>query len=196
MLLNINTLNTPTPRESHVLSLIRRHGPLSRRELHDRTGLRPNTVGEIAGAMLARGLLREGESESVGVGRPRQMLEIDSSRLNVVGIAFEPGRVSAAQLNLHGQRIGDIRERAVEDPEHLVAAACEMVREFASARTLGIGLSILCSLVTACLLGLSMPSLLHALRLDPKVAAGPITLALTDVCTLLFYFNIGKLFLR
>jgi len=54
-------------------------------------------------------------------------------------------------------------------------------------------MSILCSLVTACLLGLSMPSLLHALRLDPKVAAGPVTLALTDVCTLLFYFNIGAI---
>ena len=58
----------------------------------------------------------------------------------------------------------------------------------------GIGLSIVFSLVTACVLGLSMPSLLHALRLDPKVAAGPITLALTDICTLLFYFNFGALF--
>jgi magnesium transporter len=54
-----------------------------------------------------------------------------------------------------------------------------------------IGLSIACSLVTSCLLGLSMPSLLHALRLDPKVAAGPITLALTDISALLFYFKIG-----
>jgi magnesium transporter len=59
----------------------------------------------------------------------------------------------------------------------------------------GIGLSILCSLMAACLLGLSIPSLLHALRLDPKLAAGPITLALTDICTLLFYFNIGAILL-
>jgi len=57
----------------------------------------------------------------------------------------------------------------------------------------GIGLSIVCSLVTACLTGLSIPSLLHALQLDPKVAAGPITLAVTDILTLLFYFNIGAL---
>jgi len=74
----------------------------------------------------------------------------------------------------------------------LVAAVVWCWHRDASA-ALGIGCSIVCSLVTACLLGLSMPSLLHALRLDPKVAAGPITLALTDICTLLFYFTIGAL---
>ena len=54
-----------------------------------------------------------------------------------------------------------------------------------------IGSSILASLLTACLLGLSIPSLLHALRLDPKIAAGPLTLALTDLATLLLYLSIA-----
>ncbi|MEO5717119.1 MAG: magnesium transporter [Chthoniobacterales bacterium] len=58
-----------------------------------------------------------------------------------------------------------------------------------------IGGSILASLTMACLLGLSIPSLLHALRLDPKIAAGPLTLALTDISTLLFYFSIARLVL-
>jgi hypothetical protein len=40
--------------------------------------------------------------------------------------------------------------------------------------------SIGLSLVTACLFGLSIPSLLHSLKLDPKIAAGPVTLAITD----------------
>jgi magnesium transporter len=56
-----------------------------------------------------------------------------------------------------------------------------------------IGASILCSLVIACLLGLSIPSILHALRLDPKIAAGPLTLALADILTLLFYLSIASL---
>lgn len=51
-----------------------------------------------------------------------------------------------------------------------------------------IGGSIVLSLCSACLLGLTVPSLLHALKLDPKIAAGPVTLALADVCTILFYF--------
>jgi magnesium transporter len=57
---------------------------------------------------------------------------------------------------------------------------------------IAIGGSILCSLVMACLLGLSIPSLLHALRLDPKIAAGPLTLALADLLTLLFYLSIAS----
>ncbi|MBM3858633.1 MAG: magnesium transporter [Verrucomicrobia bacterium] len=52
-----------------------------------------------------------------------------------------------------------------------------------------IGGSILLSLCSACLLGLSVPALLHARRLDPKIAAGPVTLALADIFTLLFYFT-------
>ena len=59
-----------------------------------------------------------------------------------------------------------------------------------------IGASILSSLVMACLLGLSIPSILHALRLDPKIAAGPLTLALADLLTLFFYLTIASLLLQ
>jgi magnesium transporter len=54
-----------------------------------------------------------------------------------------------------------------------------------------IGLGIMLSLIIACLLGVTIPALLHAIRLDPKIAAGPMTLALTDIFTLLFYFNLA-----
>jgi aminobenzoyl-glutamate transport protein len=58
-----------------------------------------------------------------------------------------------------------------------------------------IGASIFLSLCMACFLGLTVPTVLHALKLDPKVAAGPVTLALTDIFTLLFYFGLATLFL-
>ena len=54
-----------------------------------------------------------------------------------------------------------------------------------------IGASVLGGIIVACLAGFSVPALLHALRLDPKIAAGPITLAATDVLTLLFYFSLA-----
>lgn len=60
---------------------------------------------------------------------------------------------------------------------------------------LAIGGSIALSLGAACVLGLSVPAALHALRLDPKIAAGPVTLALTDICTLLFYFTLATVVL-
>lgn len=58
-----------------------------------------------------------------------------------------------------------------------------------------IGASILFALCSACFFGLSVPALLHALRLDPKIAAGPVTLAFTDIFTLLFYFSLAALLL-
>jgi magnesium transporter len=54
-----------------------------------------------------------------------------------------------------------------------------------------VGASVAGSVVIACLLGWSVPTLLHALKLDPKIAAGPLTLALTDVLTLLLYFSLA-----
>ena len=58
-----------------------------------------------------------------------------------------------------------------------------------------VGGSIALSLITACLFGLSVPSCLHWLRLDPKIAAGPVTLALADFFALLFYFTTAWLVL-
>jgi magnesium transporter len=59
-----------------------------------------------------------------------------------------------------------------------------------------IGGSIGASLITACLFGLAVPSLLHRWKLDPKIAAGPITLALADFFALTFYFTSAWLVLR
>jgi magnesium transporter len=52
-----------------------------------------------------------------------------------------------------------------------------------------IGGSITVSLVSACVLGLAVPSLLHRFKLDPKIAAGPVTLALADFVALVIYFT-------
>ncbi|MCC7509555.1 MAG: magnesium transporter [Planctomycetes bacterium] len=60
---------------------------------------------------------------------------------------------------------------------------------------LAIGGSILAAITCAALLGLGIPTLLHALKLDPRVAAGPLTLALADLATLAIYFNTGMLLL-
>ncbi|PWU12858.1 MAG: magnesium transporter MgtE [Verrucomicrobia bacterium] len=58
-----------------------------------------------------------------------------------------------------------------------------------------IGASLLLAVCAACFFGLSVPALLHSLRLDPKIASGPVTLALTDILTLLSYFGLAALLL-
>jgi magnesium transporter len=55
--------------------------------------------------------------------------------------------------------------------------------------------AIAASMLTACLLGVVLPTGLRALKADPKIAAGPIVLALTDVATLVFYFSVAAMLL-
>jgi magnesium transporter len=52
-----------------------------------------------------------------------------------------------------------------------------------------IGLSIVLTQLSACFFGLTVPTLLHRFNLDFRIAAGPVTLAITDLFTLLFYFS-------
>jgi magnesium transporter len=60
---------------------------------------------------------------------------------------------------------------------------------------LAIGISIWFAVITACLLGVIIPTLIRKFRVDPKVAAGPIVLAATDIATLVFYFSTANLIL-
>jgi magnesium transporter len=60
---------------------------------------------------------------------------------------------------------------------------------------LAIGLGILFAVITACLLGVIIPTLIRKFHIDPKVAAGPIVLAATDIATILFYFSTANLIL-
>lgn len=60
-----------------------------------------------------------------------------------------------------------------------------------SLAAISIGSSILLNLCAACFFGLSVPTALHALKLDPKIAAGPVTLALTDIFVLVSYFGLA-----
>lgn len=58
-----------------------------------------------------------------------------------------------------------------------------------------IALSVLVVQLIASVVGLSVPAMLHAFKLDPKIAAGPVTLALTDIVTILFYLGLATILL-
>lgn len=55
----------------------------------------------------------------------------------------------------------------------------------------GIAGGVTCAAMT----GVAVPNLLHRLKLNPQVAAGPIVLALTDMLTLSIYLNLARLWL-
>ncbi len=62
---------------------------------------------------------------------------------------------------------------------------------WAGVASITIGASIMLVIFAACLLGLSVPTLLHSLKLDLKIAAGPMTLAMADIFTILIYFGLA-----
>lgn len=61
--------------------------------------------------------------------------------------------------------------------------------------SISIAASMFLTLIISCLTGVIVPSLMHSLKLDPKVASGPIALAVADVFTILIYFNIARILL-
>src|SRR5690554_6565434 len=58
-----------------------------------------------------------------------------------------------------------------------------------------IGGSIILTITVSCLIGLTIPSVLHLLKLDLKLASGPLTLALADLFTIIIYFSVASFIL-
>lgn len=61
---------------------------------------------------------------------------------------------------------------------------------------LSIGVSVMLSMITACLLGVAIPATVRLFRADPKIASGPIVLAMADIATIIFYFSVSAWLLK
>lgn len=55
-----------------------------------------------------------------------------------------------------------------------------------------IGESIAIAMLMACLIGLAVPKMLQRFKLDPRIAAVPVSLALADIFTGAVYLNLAK----
>jgi magnesium transporter len=58
-----------------------------------------------------------------------------------------------------------------------------------------IGISIMSVIIWACLLGLGIPAFFHSIKFDLKIAAGPVTLAVADISTILIYLTLAAILL-
>ncbi len=123
--------------------------------------------------------------------------------MTVVLALGESVSMQAMTITVQRLQLGSFSWKAVMDPlrrEGLVslmlAAGCGSIIGLTAFVWKGggwisfaMGFSLILSILSAGLLGVVIPSLIKAFRIDPKVAAGPVVLACADVCTLLFYFN-------
>jgi predicted NBD/HSP70 family sugar kinase len=129
-------------RQREVVRQLFLEGPLSRFELHQRTGMTPNGVGTVVELLLREGLVRECAPERSSGGRPRVPIDLDPASLHVVGLAISPGRVEAGRIGIKGHLIGSPVSRAVRHPKQLVSVATDVLKKMMNRQTRLIGASV------------------------------------------------------
>ncbi len=129
-------------RQREVVRQLFLEGPLSRFELHQRTGMTPNGVGTVVERLLKERLVRECPPEPSGGGRPRVPIDLDPGSLHVLGLAISPGRVEAGRIGVKGHLIGSPISQEVADPQQLVSVATDLLKRMMNRQTRLIGASV------------------------------------------------------
>jgi predicted NBD/HSP70 family sugar kinase len=132
------------PRQLQILQTLWRQSTpssVSRRDLHRTLHAHPNLVGKDVKSLIRQRIVREGDADPIGRGRPSIPLEIDPDSRHVIGLSLAPGAVEVAQVSLTGARLGSIGRVEVADSHDLISRARAMLMERLSRNTLAIGVS-------------------------------------------------------
>lgn len=130
-----------------VLDFIRQQGAASRKDIADMVSLSPQTVANITNDLEAIGLIvSRRQKVDKTRGQPPIAFELNPQAGNAIGISLEPGRASAALVNL----VGEIRSRCevemdTSDRRQMLAAMLQLVaqlRRESTERLWGIGVAL------------------------------------------------------
>jgi predicted NBD/HSP70 family sugar kinase len=132
-----------------VLDVIRRQGSISRKEIVDQVSLSPQTVANITNDLETIGLIvAKRVTGAKSRGQPPIAFELNANAGHSIGISLEPGRLSAALVNLVGEVVGR-REVDVDthDQRRALAAMVRLVNELrrrpgTAERIWGIGVAL------------------------------------------------------
>lgn len=94
---------TATSNERIIMTLLARHGAMSRAALARLTGLAPHSVTRLVDPLLKRGFLREGAVQGTGRGKPSTPLSLDPLGAFSIGLSVMTDAVSLVLLDLTGQ---------------------------------------------------------------------------------------------
>lgn len=91
----------------HVLDCLRRHEPIARIELAQRTNLSPATVSAIVQDLQDEGLVMQAEDqeEAGGRGRPRVLLCLKADAAAVLGVNISADRLTFSVANLKAEEV-------------------------------------------------------------------------------------------
>lgn len=114
----------------HVMDAIRRHGPIARVEICERTELSPTTVSAITAALLDDGLVvtrQMGTVRDAGRGRPRVLLALNPDAARVVGVKIAPTRIVHVVTNFQGDVLAGLTQpvRVDRQPAEVIADLVE-----------------------------------------------------------------------
>ncbi|WP_407561929.1 ROK family protein [Streptomyces sp. 184] len=103
--------------EELVLSLLRKHGPLSRGELGTRCGLSRTTLYDIVGDLVASGAVVASVplAEERRRGRPVEKLSLNPDAGQALGIDFARRAVHVAAVNVAHEIVGSASEQHAPD---------------------------------------------------------------------------------
>jgi predicted NBD/HSP70 family sugar kinase len=132
-----------------VLDVIRRQGTISRKEIVERVSLSPQTVANITNDLETIGLIVARRfTGPKSPGQPPIAFELNPNGGSSIGISLEPGRASAALVNL----VGDILVRKevtvdTHDRRRVLASMVELVKDLlrqptAADRLWGVGVAL------------------------------------------------------
>ncbi|RAG83858.1 sugar kinase [Streptacidiphilus pinicola] len=124
------------------------HGPLSRQDLIQATGLSSASVSNVVADLLDAGLVVEaGAVESEG-GRPRILLRVDTSCFEVIGIDVGETRIRLERFDLGLGELAALDLPVLDgtlDPEAVVPAIAAGLAELSAGATaplLGVGIGV------------------------------------------------------
>src|SRR3954466_8235472 len=114
----------------HVMDAIRRHGPIARVEICERTELSPTTVSAITAALLDDGLIvtrQMGAVRDAARGRPRVLLALNPDAARVVGVKIAPTRIVHVVTNFQGDVLAGLTQpvRVDRQPAEVIADLVE-----------------------------------------------------------------------
>lgn len=132
-----------------VLDVIRRQGTISRKEIVERVSLSPQTVANITNDLEAIGLIAARRLTGVkSRGQPPIAFELNPNAGSSIGISLEPGRISAALVNLVGEILGrKVIDVDTSDRAQVLASMLGLVKDLlkrpaALGRVWGIGVAL------------------------------------------------------
>lgn len=103
--------------QTAIIEALRTHGPMSKPQLHQLTGLSPATINRLTLTLQRDGILvRRGVEASSG-GRPPILLAIDGDALMVLAFQVRSDRVTGALVDYEGS-IAARLEQSIPDSAH------------------------------------------------------------------------------